>query len=214
LVLKEERIMKRRVFLTAGRKLKWLAPLVALVLLAGVGGAAERLLIPEELDLPFYACGLGHTADLAWVGTVFYRPLETAPGGIAVNQFVSVDPEVYPLCVEGFAVMKEGDFFPMSSSVWNRPNEVVEICFARAEEYLAALADGKVTIDELRAMSSLTVGYADFYLEVQQPADRDVPGEGFHRTVIASGLLEDGRPFFVRHARTAGAYNIDFRFGD
>jgi len=91
--------MKPRISLVAGRQLKWLALLVALVLLPGVVGAAERLLIPEDLDLPFYACGLGHTADGAWVGAAFYRPLDKAPGKFAANEFVAVDPDKYPLCV-------------------------------------------------------------------------------------------------------------------
>ena len=206
--------MKPRISLVAGRKLNWLAPLVALVLLPGTCGAADRLLIPEELDLPFYACGLGHTADGAWVGAAFYRPLDKAPGKFAANEFVAVDPDKYPLCVEGFAVMNEGEFFPMTSSVWNRPNEVVEIVFVPGQQFLAELArDGKVTFAEMKKMD-LMVGLADFYVEVQQPANRDVPGEGFHRGVIASGVLEDGRPFSVRSVYTSGAYNVEFKFGD
>jgi len=213
-VLKEEGTMKPRISLTAGRKLKWLVPLVALALLAGVAGAADRLRIPGDMDLPFYAVGLGHNSDVTWVATVFYRPFETAPGDLVVNQFVlGLDATEYPLSVEGFAVLQEGDFFPMSSSLYNRPDGVVEICFTTAEDYAPAMVNG-TTIDELRVMPSLMVGYADFYLEVQQPAGRDVAGGGFSRTIIASGVLEDGRPFFVRHARTAGAYNVEFRFGD
>ena len=206
--------MKPRISIVAGRKLKWLALFIALVLLPGICGAAERLLIPEELDLPFYACGLGHGKDGAWVGAAFYRPLDKAPGDFTVNEFVFVDPDEYPLCVEGFAVTKEGEFFPMTASIRNRPNEVVEIVFIPAQQFLAELArDGKVTFAEMKEMD-FVVGLADFYLEVQQPADRNVPGKGFHRTVVASGFLEDGTTFFVRHARTAGAYNIEFEFGD
>ncbi len=207
--------MKPRISIIAGRKLKWLAPLVALVLLAAVAGAAERLLIPEELDLPWYALGLGHSSDGAWVGAVFYRPFDKAPGQFSANEFVyGIDSTKYPLCVEGFAVIEEGEAFPIASSVWNRPNEVVEIVFVPAEQYLAALAkDGKVTFRDLKKMD-LVVGLADYYLEVQKVADPDVPGGGFSRTVVASGVLEDGRPFFVRHARTPGAYNIEFEFGE
>ena len=206
--------MKPSISIVTGRKLKWLALLVALVLLPGVAGAAERLLIPEELDLPFYACGLGHTENGAWVGAAFYRPLDKAPDDFTVNEFVLVDPVEYPLCVEGFAVVKEGEFFPMTASLRNRPNEVVEIIFVPGDQFLAELAeDGKVTFADMKEMD-FVVGLADFYLEIQQPADRDVPGEGFHRGVIASGVLEDGRPFSVRSVYTKGAYNVEFKFGD
>jgi hypothetical protein len=188
---------------------------IAVVVLAVRASAAERLLIPEQLDLPFYVQGLGHTADLAWVGGVFYRPFETAPGDIAVNDFVSVDPEAYPLSVEGFAVRNEGDFYPLNSVLWNRPDEVVEICFVSVDDYLkAAKQDGRVTIDEIRKMHSLLVGYADSYLEVNQPPDPRDPGKGFSRDVIARGVLEDGTPFSVRSIYTEGAYNVDFKFGD
>lgn len=214
--LKEERAMKRRVSLTGGRKLKWILPLVALVLMAGIApsqaGAGERLLIPDDIDLPFYAVGLGHNRELTLVATVFYRPLEGAPGGLTVNQFGGFNPADYPLRVEGFAVMNKG-VFPMTSTVWNRPGEVVEICFESAEDYVAAMPDG-TTIDEIRAMPSLIVGYADFYLDIQHPVDPDAPGKGFSRTVIASGVLENGTPFCVRSVYTAGAYNVEFAFGE
>ena len=104
-------------------------------------------------------------------------------------------------------------FFPMTSTVWNRPGEVVEICFESAADYVAAMPGG-TTIDEIRAMPSLIVGYADFYLDIQHPEDPDAPGKGFSRTVIASGLLEDGRPFRVRSVYSAGAYNVEFAFGE
>jgi len=187
---------------------------MTLALFAGTAGAAERLVIPDDMDLPFYAVGLGHNSDLTWVGTVFYRPFETAPGDLVVNQYVfGLDPAEYPLSVEGFAVLQAGDFLPVSSSLYNFAGGVVEICFTTAEDYASAM-EGGTTINELKAMPSLMVGYADFYLEVQQPRDPDDPGKGFSRTIIASGVLEDGRPFFVRHARTAGAYNVEFKFGD
>jgi hypothetical protein len=204
------------------KAMRWVRLAVLLVvgvtLFTSTVSAAERLLIPEQLDLPFYVQGLGHTDDLAWVGAVFYRPLETAPCDIAVNDFVSVDPETYPLSVEGFAVVDEDDSYPpypLNAVLRNRPGKAVEICFTSVEDYLKAVQDdGKSTIDELRAMPSLIVGYADFYLEVNQPPDPRAPGKGFSRDVIASGVLEDGTPFYVRSVYTNGAYNIDFRFGD
>jgi hypothetical protein len=201
------------------KRMRWIGLAVLLAvgvtLLTGTVCAAERLLIPEEQDLPWYVLGLGHTEDFAWLGSVFYRPFETAPGDIAVNDFVSVDPEVYPLRVEGFGVLEEGSFYPLNSVLRNRSGEVVEICFNSAEDNIKALKnDGRVTVKEMRAMRSLIVGYADFYLEVNQPPDPATPGRGFSRDVIAMGVLEDGSPFYVRSVYTNGTYNVDFRFGD
>jgi hypothetical protein len=194
---------------------------LAALLAIGVGlfavgaGAAERLLVPEQMDLPWYVLGLGHTEDFAWLGSVFYRPLETAPGDIAVNDLVYVDSEAYPLRVEGFGVVNEGDFYPLNAVLRNRPGEVVEICFCSAQDTAKALKnDGRVTVKELRTMHSLMVGYADFYLEVNQPLDPGDRGQGFSRDVIAMGELEDGRPFYLRSVFTNGAYNIEFRFAD
>jgi hypothetical protein len=187
---------------------------LCVVLLAGAAGAAERLLVPEELDVPFYLRGLGHTADNAWAAVVFYRPMENAPGDIAVGEFVSVDPEQYPSRFEGFAVVPESGPPPLAWILWNRPDEVAEICFVSGEEYLAARSDGRVTISELLNMDSLMVGYVDSYREIQQPSGRDVPGVGWNLDIIASGVLEDGTPFFVRSVYNAGTFNVDFRFGD
>ena len=112
--------MKPRITLTAGRKLKWLAPLLALVLLAGGALAAERFLIPQQLGLPFYARGLGHT-DTGWVVTAFYRPLECVPKNVDLYLVdFNIDPAC-PLFVEGFAVLEEGAFMPMHEELQNVP---------------------------------------------------------------------------------------------
>jgi hypothetical protein len=202
--------MKSRVLLTA-------VCILTLVLFPGIAGAAERVLIPDEMDLPWYAAGLGHSQDGAWVASVFYRPLDTVPEDALVSPltfYYDIDSEACPLRVEGFAVFEEGASLPISSILQNRPGEVVEICFISREDFVAANKDGKVTVGETRKMPSLVVGLADFYLEVNQPPDPGAPGVGFNRTVIASGVLEHGRPFSVRSVSTSGAYNHDFWFGD
>jgi hypothetical protein len=200
--------MKSHVLLTA-------VCFLSVVVLVGPAGAAERVLIPDDMYLPWYALSLGHSSDFTRVAVVFYRPFEDAPDDLLVNQWVfGLDPAEFPLSVEGVAVFQEeGDPVPLHSSFYNRPGETVEICFVSAEEYAPAM-EGGVTIAELRAMPSLIVGYADFYLEIQNPADPDTPGEGFNRTVIASGVLEDDRPFRVHSTSTSGAYTHDYWLGD
>ncbi len=46
------------------------------------------------------------------------------------------------------------------------------------------------TVNEMLSQEPL-MGWADSYYEVQQP------GEPWHKSVVASGFLEDGRPFSV-----------------
>ncbi len=49
-------------------KLKWLAPVLALVLLAGVALTAERLLIPQDLTVPLYIRGFDDV-KAGWTAT-------------------------------------------------------------------------------------------------------------------------------------------------
>lgn len=185
---------------------------IGLVQIVGVASAADRLRVPDDMDLPFYVVGLGHTDD-GWVGTVFYRSLDDAPDDITVNQFVAVDPDDYPLNVEGFLVWVLGEYAPMVMKLANQPGQVVEIAFTSAEDYLPAM-EGGTTVKEIKEMPSLIVGYADCFLEVQQPADRSVPGKGFHHGTIASGVLEDGRPFQVYSVYTGGTFHMNLKVRD
>ena len=212
--------MKPRITLTAGRKLKWLAPLLALVLLAGGALAAERFLIPQQLGLPFYARGLGHT-DTGWVVTAFYRPLECVPKNVDLYLVdFNIDPAC-PLFVEGFAVLEEGAFMPMHEELQNVPGAPMPICFAESTEFLKAVANGKVTVRELTGMKSLLIGWADFYHETLQPLNPSDPLGKAVSNVVASGFLEDGRSFYVHseavfmHGDVKDAtYNVTVRFGD
>ena len=207
--------MKPRISLTLGRKIKWLAPLVALLLMAGAAGAAERLLIPEDMESPFYTRGLGHTDD-GYVIWPFYRGLDNIPDDIVVSPLTFYDefPEDCPLLVEGFAIMKPGSVTPIFSQFRNRPGELVPIAFAYYEDYFDDLADGKVTAEEVRNMPSLKVAWADSFLQVFQPFDPEQPQAWWHITVVASGPMEDGSPFFLRVTHSYGAFNVEFRVGD
>jgi len=213
--------MNARVSLTA-RKLKWLAPLVALVLLSGAANAADRFLIPEQMGLPFYARGLGHTDDGSWVVTAFYRPLEWVPKNfnlLAMFDF-NIDPNC-PLLVEGFAILEAGGFSPIQEQLQNVPGVLMPICFAEGTEYLKAMANGKATFQELMRMESLLIGWADFYHETLQPLDPSDPLGKAVGNMVASGFLEDGRSFYV-HSHVIfmqgevkdAQYNVTVRFGD
>jgi hypothetical protein len=213
--------MNARVSLTA-RKLKWLAPLLASVLLSGAANAADRFLIPQDMNLPFYARGLGHTDDGTWVVTAFYRPLEWVPDKfnlLAMFDF-NMDPNC-PLLVEGFAVLEAGTFAAIQEKLQNVPGVLMPICFAESPEVLKAMANGKLTFQELMGMKSLLIGWADFYNETLQPPTPSDPLGKSVMNVVASGFLEDGRSFYVHseviymHGEFKDAtYNVTVRFGD
>ncbi len=209
--------MTARVALTA-RNLKWLAPLLVLVLLSGAAGTADRYLIPEQMNLPFYTKGLGHTDDGTWVVTAFYRPLEWVPANVNLYALdFSIDPNC-PLFVEGFAILEEGSGAPMQMELRNVPGALMPVCFNGGQEFLKALNNGSVTLRELMGMESLVIGWADFYHEILQPMDAS--GKAVSN-VVASGLLEDGRPFYVHSeviflngAVTDEQYNVTVKFGE
>lgn len=195
---------------TAWRSLKWLAPLLILALLAGTSLAAERLLIPTERKLPFYCVGLGHTDPASfpnnWVITAFYRPLDKVPSTFnLLDTLPTVIPESNTPLVEGFAIVKEDNPLlpPIQRELQNVPGESVPICFTPGDEWLAAADDGNLTVDELKGLS--LVGWADFYQESFSP--------GVKRIAVASGVLEDGRPFLLHSVHTQGAYEVTVIFG-
>ncbi len=183
---------------------------------SGIVQAQNRLLIPEEWPLPLYVVGAGHTDD-GWLVAVCYRSLNDAPGDLTVNGFCDETiQQAYPLRVEGFAVRQEDAAAPINYYLWNVPGEVVEICFYRYEDHLAALFDADspfvVTIDELRAMPSLLVGLADSYMEMGHPFA--VPGYDYHKAVKASGVLQDGRTFTLDALHTIALYSVVVEIGN
>jgi hypothetical protein len=211
LLLTEEGAMNAKTSLTAGWKLRWLTPLLGLVLAAGVGYAAERLLIPEDLNLPFYARGLGHT-DSGLSAMVLYTLPEDVPDGVNLLT-MHFDIERPSLLVEGFAVLKEGALAPIQEQLKNAPGKQVPICFANADEMLAARADWVLTTDELLGLPSLVIGWADSYSEILHPLDPLDPTKPWQLNVVASGFLEkDGTPFFLHSNGSSG--NLIVRFGE
>ena len=79
--------MNARMSITAGRRLKWLAPLVALMLLAGVAQPGERVKIPDGGQvLPYYARILSFPGyNMDWAAVVFYRSPESVPDDFPMN---------------------------------------------------------------------------------------------------------------------------------
>jgi len=188
--------MNAQRFFTAGRK--WLAPVLAVVVLAGVALASDRLLIPEQASLPHWQRGLG-ISDEGIAVAVFYRPLADVPADFDFHQFFDfgIDPSV-PLLVQGFMLLDEGAFVPKQVELKNAAGSQVVVCFVDAAELLPVWNNGRpFTISDLLAMESLRIGYADFYHEVLHPEDPLAPNSPSMVDVVANGVLEDGQPFFV-----------------
>lgn len=203
--------MYTRISLTA-RKLKWLAPLLALVLLAGVAMAVEVLMIPEDLNWPIYIRGFDDTAT-GWTATIFYYSPEVIPDdyNLLVGDDFNIGPE--GLLVDGFALRHKGSFVPKQGVIANVEGVRIPIYFVQIPELYAGIADGTLTVEELENMQSLVVGWADSYSEIFHPSDATASGN-YQISIVASGLLEDGRRFSLHCEVNASNYNVSVKFDD
>ncbi len=210
--------MKRSVALAAGRKLQWAAPLFAAVLLAGAADAADRVLVPEDMPVPFYAIGLGHSGESSddWVVTAFCYPPDSFKANYDLFN-TPVAPSLLPdepCYLEGFAVFAEG-LTPIQVVLTNVPGVKVPVWFTP----VLAWTD-KWTVSEMERLGSLR-GWADSFQDVRQAQDASDPNSPVHHESMASGVLEDGRSFFV-HSEvvwlkgdvTEATYNVTVSFGD
>jgi len=202
--------MARRVSATAGGKLKWLAGLLALVLLAGVAWPGERFLVPQEMPLPLYARGLGYTnLTDGWVVTSFFYPVDTIPRSYDLsNQPVYKYPvgTVTPY-VEGALIFGDSTTTPEQLELHNVPG-------ARVPMWLTPVANWtRWTINAMEKAGPL-VGWADSYHQTAQPIDPAEPTEPWHVQTVASGFLEDGRSFRVTSSLTDTLYSCTVTFGE
>ena len=86
----------------------------------------------------------------------------------------------------------------------------VPIYFVNLLEYVDAIGDGVLTVDELEALPSMLIGYATTYHYVQLNSGRTnsfpTMRDG-HSQTVAHGVLNDGRSFQF-HRNTHGPDNI------
>jgi hypothetical protein len=92
--------------------------------------------------------------------------------------------------VQGFIVVSSTSPYPLQVVLENAPGALVPIWFTRVGDW-----NGTWTVNEMLRQGPL-MGWADSYYEVQEP------GEPWHKTVVASGFLEDGRPFYLESNAT------------
>jgi hypothetical protein len=177
----------------------------ALAGLAGIATASIRLEFPgQSPGPPFYAQisnlpGLGlevhHTDE--WAAIPFVRELNCVPPDFnLLNLFDAPAAFGCMLTVQGFEIRKSlapEDIRPIQAKLWGLG--AVPILFVSWPELQPAVADGVLTLTELRSLPSLRIGYASFFSMEFHPW---APGDDFRGAnlqISARGILQDGRQF-------------------
>jgi hypothetical protein len=183
----------------------WLRLLVALAVLgsAALTQAAVRL---EVTGPPFYARFAGGEVytDGVWAAIPFYRNPDCIPAGFNLPDFfdpAAFDCESY---VAGFEIWQNGPWAGDPTPIQSRLNNIapMPIWFVSLTELEQAMSDDVLTIGELAELESLLVGWAASFTETIHP----YPGsQQCMISLVASGLLEDGREFSFRVTATEGA---------
>jgi hypothetical protein len=145
---------------------------------------------PGPAELPYYArlerdFEPIHTDE--WAPIVFYRQPACVPANFNLLDFLDV-PAAFgcPGTVDGFSIFK--DPLPALPIQVNLEGlGAVPIWFVSWADLQAAKADDRVTVGELRGLSSLVIGAAAVFRERLDPAEQ--------LTIAARGVLADGRSF-------------------
>jgi len=190
---------------------------LALLLVASAAPAADLLMIPDELQVPAYHEGTGHTSDGAWTGTIFWRSPDCVPRNtdMLALHYELLDPEVSaqcPMIVEGFAIVDDGALFPRYVQMWNPERETIPIWFVSGPDILAARADGVLKFRDLQKAPSLRMGTADWY-----QVELIMTGSGQIRNTIATGWLDDepNVTFTVHTVHNSwGQYKVNITFDE
>jgi hypothetical protein len=193
--------MKRRKVL---RTITTLAAVLVAALVCGAG-KTQRYLVPQDMPLPLYVTGLGHTGTNAndWVVAAFYYPSATIPADYDLfNEPVFDYPVgvVTPL-VQGFLVFHDGNPYPVPQVMHNAPGAKVEIWFVPAQNFANGVdpyPGFTYTINAMKAEGAI-VGWADSFVQTWEAGTT-----GNSSTVVASGVMEDGRTFWVKSTFNMG----------
>jgi len=163
-------------------------------------------------NAPFYArIGPGPNAihDEQWAAIPFYTSPDCVPADFNLLNFFDI-PRAFgcPLNVQGLSVWKNGpppiDLAPIQNIL--QGTGAVHIWFVHWNELQAGLADGVLTVPELRVMPSLQKGLANLYHETLHPPGTAQVG----RDVIAAhGTLTDGRVFQLE---SSAEYTSSFEY--
>jgi hypothetical protein len=189
---REENIMQTRTPLVAA------AVTLSVLAMPASAQAQVHLRIPDDIQPPAYAAlghgFLPHTNE--WAVVVFYRSPGCIPNDFNLLDFLdfSGSPFLCDLHIEGRSTWISLDD-PYPAAQFFRGTGAVPVWFVRWPELQSAAADDVLTIGELAALPSLTVGSASFFHESVR---NDIRGQrGGNETLVASGTLTDGPSFFV-----------------
>jgi hypothetical protein len=123
----------------------------------------------------------------------FYTTPSCVPADFNLLNFFDFGSQC-PLTVHGLAIWKNGpppiDAAPIQNIFDG--DGAVQIWFVRWTELQAGIADGVLTVPELKAMPSLRVGSATFYHETLHPPEAAQVGLD---VIAAHGTLADGTVF-------------------
>jgi len=180
--------------------------LFACIAMAGVAQAELRLEIPGQTSgPPFYARIEFASVDPAlvpnngeWAAVVLYRQLSCVPATFNLLQVFDV-PRAFSCPLNdmgGYEVYQNApgvDPAPIWSRLIGRSN--VPVLFVRHTEFVAAAADGVLTLPELRALPSAKMGSASQYSELLRPSQSNV-APLLH--ITAQGRFADESGFRLR----------------
>jgi len=181
------------------------AALLACVAMSGIARAELRLEIPgQTFGPPFYARIEFASVDPAlvpnngeWAAIVLYRQLSCVPASFNLLQVFDA-PRAFscPLNdIGGYEVWRNApgvDPAPLYSRLIGR--SAVPVLFVRHAEFVAAAADGVLTMPELLALPSARMGSATQFNELLRPSQSAVPL--LH--ITAQGRFADNSGFRLR----------------
>ncbi len=172
----------------------------ALFTLAGAGPAGAQVLhVPGDAPgVPAYArverMYIPHTAE--WAAIVFFRDPACVPAGFNLLDLFDI-PGAFscPLTVSGFEVWDDPATDAGPRQALSR-GTAVPVWFVSWPALQAAIADDVLTMSELESLAPMK-GVAAIFLEDLHPIVPGTSGGGNqpHLTIVASGLLPDGRSF-------------------
>lgn len=179
--------------------------ITAVFALACLALAADLLHFPDDFPGPPIYAGIGpgtdsfHTAD--WAMIPFYRDPDCVPEDFnLMGLFDNPGAFACPLTIEGFVIRDTPQPSPPIMAQFDGlPG--MPIWFVSWPELQAGMADGVLTMVELRAMASLRTGVADSYYERFHAQGTSHPTT---HVIVTDGSLTDGRSFQVQFVHGRG----------
>lgn len=200
--------MKKILLLQSCMEPAWIGLLTALAIQWSADTARANVRL-EGSGPPAYArieSGLIHN-DGEWAAIAFYRSPDCVPDDFNLLDFFNPAALECPSFVAGFEIWKNGPWAGDEAPIQSRLNNTgpMPILFVSWTELQTAIADGVLTVAELKGLSSLLIGAATFYSETLHPSNGPGGGQGAQQTmtsIAASGFLEDGRKFTYQATET------------